>query len=107
MIVFGEWLHGLVGHKQTGTIKSYILPGLWIIDVYDVNNQTYVPYNEYSVWITPIYPQVVHPLAVLENPAPQEVESYMENHYNLPDDVLAEGIVIKNYGYKNYRVTIK
>lgn len=101
MIIFFEWLHGLNGSKQVGTIKGYITPGAWVIDVYNVQEEKYVPYDEYNMWLRPIYDQVVPPLAVLENPSFKDVESYLVNHFNLADDVLAEGIVIKNYDYRD------
>jgi len=98
-IIYGEWLHGLGVSKQTGTIKDYKKPGLWIIDVFDTTTNRYVPYYSYSAWFRGLYDQVEEPLAVLDRPTFKEVQELVENHFNLPDSVLGEGIVVKNYNY--------
>lgn len=102
IIVYGEWLHGLNKHAQTGTIKKYKDAGLWIIDVY-CDSTGYIPFDTYELWLEGVYQQVVKPLAVIQNPSLKQVEGYVENHFNLPGDVLGEGIVIKNYDYRNFR----
>lgn len=100
-IVYGEWVNGLAGHKLCGTIKEYINKGLMLFAVYDTNTQRYLDYPTYSFLLDGIYDQIVEPLVVLYNPSIQEIEKYVENHYNLPDDVFAEGIVCWNYDFKD------
>ena len=100
-IVYGEWIGGFPGSKMCGTIKSYLQYGLMLFAVYDTSVSKYLPYPVYSEMLKDIYPQIVEPLAILNQPSLRDIEKYIENHYNLPDDILAEGIVLYNYDYVN------
>ena len=98
-ILYSEWLHGMGGAKQTGTIKGYEKPGLWVIDVFDTETGKYVPYPQYRKWLESVYDQVEPPLYIVDHPSYKDIQEMVENHFNLPEDVLGEGIVIKNYDY--------
>ena len=98
-IIYGEFIGGLAGRKMVGTIKDYQNKGMMLFAVYDTVERKYLEYPVYSEMLKDVYDQIVEPLAVLTNPSVQEVEEFVENHYNLPDDILAEGIVLYNYNF--------
>lgn len=100
-IVYGEFIGGLAGRKMVGTIKDYEKKGMMLFAVYDTENHKYLPYPEYHLMLKDVYDQIVEPLAIIQNPSLQEIERYIENHYNLPDDILAEGIILYNYDFKD------
>lgn len=98
--IYGEWLgHMNSTDKFIGTIKDYKNGGLMLFAVLDNETGLYVPYPTYAPWFEGVYDQVVEPLAVLENPTYDDLIPYLNNHYNLPDDVTAEGIVLYNYDF--------
>jgi hypothetical protein len=100
-IIYGEFIGGLAGRKMVGTIKEYLHKGMMLFAVYDIVASKYLPYSVYKEMLKDVYDQVVEPLVVLKNPSLQEVEKYIENHYNLPEDHFAEGIVCWNYDFKD------
>lgn len=98
-IIYGEFIGGLAGRKMVGIIKSYQKKGMMLFAVYDTVDKKYLRYPVYSEMLKNVYNQIVEPLAILDKPSFQEVEKFIENHYNLPDDVMAEGIVLYNYDF--------
>lgn len=103
-IVYGEWL-GIPqkGFKQAGTIKKYLRAGFWVYAVYSRKDDSYVTYDEYKIFFDGVWNQVIEPLAVLDHPTYDEVVKYLDNSYNLPDDVQAEGIVMHRPDYRDER----
>lgn len=103
-VVCGEWL----GAKAN--IKDYLIRAFWVFDVKDksvnqeqvVRHSGYHPYTEYSEWLSD-YPYIVPPLAVFHDgnhPTLDDLKRIMDdNHFNLPENVVGEGIVLKNYDY--------
>lgn len=107
MVVCGEWLGGKAGH-----IKSYLNKEFYVFDVKLAtigNSETkkrfgYLPYNSYSKALANYgYQYIIPPLRVYidgENVTVEDVAELAEsNHFNLPDDVVGEGVVVKNYSY--------
>lgn len=107
MVVCGEWLGGKAGH-----IKSYLNKEFYVFDVKLAtigNSETekhfgYLPYNSYSKALAKYgYQYIIPPLRVYrdgENVTVEDIASIAdENHFNLPDDVIGEGVVVKNYSY--------
>lgn len=103
-IIYGEWL---VPH----TLKSY-MPDAWkkfyIFDVYDTDNYRYLPYEEYEPELAEFIinepnVEIIPVLKKLENPTMEDLTKCLnENHYLMIDDkTIGEGIVLKNYDYKN------
>lgn len=111
--ICGEWLT-----PKTGHIKKYLELGFWIFDVKpvygmativlesDVNRRGgYIPYPNYKkIFDEAKYDKVVPPIGVYQAdicPVSQGdlVKLLDNNHFNLPADVVGEGIVIKNYDY--------
>lgn len=98
-ILYGEWL---IPH----TIKRYgqdAWKKLYLFDVYDVENDKYI---NYDIWTEEmkIYPEInIIPLiAKLENPTEEEIQSYLDKTGDfLITEGTGEGIVIKNYDYRN------
>jgi len=100
-IVYGEWLNGWSGRKQAGTIKEYLDPGFWIFGMYDIDSNKYLPYDIYShLLLGSVYDKVEEPIAVLNRPKKNEIIALLENnHFNLPNDTLGEGVVCWNYDF--------
>lgn len=100
-IVYGEWLGGIDGRKFTGSIKQYIDGGFWVFDVWVVADNDYLPHDEWYNVLKPMYhrcvPELAHGIVTKE-----QLEEIVENnHFNLPDNVVGEGVVIK--GEPSYR----
>lgn len=100
-IVYGEWLAGLDGRKFTGSIKNYIDGGFWVFDVWVVANNDYLPHDEWFDTLKPVYHRCVPELAHGKVTAEQLEELVENNHFNLPDNIVGEGVVIK--GEPSYR----
>lgn len=98
-IVYMEWLNGWAGRKQAGTIKQYLSTEGWIIAVYDTTIGKYLPFPQYYEMLKDIYDQIDMPIAVLNHPKLEDIESYLEGHFNLPETINQEGVVIYNYNY--------
>lgn len=103
LIIYGEH----IGHTQfsprfVGSIKSYIEGGFYVFAVFDVERGDYMPYPEYAALLDGVYDKVLAPIAVLDHPKLSDVEAFVdENHFNLPENELGEGVVAYNYGYRN------
>ena len=94
-IVYGEWLGQ---NKGLGSIKQYIKRGFWVFDVYDTDTGDYLLYEDWSRMLGSIYDQYVPELwrGAGADLTQEKIDSLLEsNHFNLPADVIGEGIVIK------------
>lgn len=100
-ILYGEYLGGEAGRKMTGTIKQYLNAGLQVFAIWDTVNNRYLTYEEYANDLNPVFDGVVPPLAILNKPNYEDILTFLDNHYNLPDDTHAEGVVIYNYDYRD------
>lgn len=102
VILYGEWL---VKH----TISSYLADAwnkLYIFDVCredaDGNIIEWIPYEEYSAWLSAYGIEYVPVIAYLTKPTMEGLMDYVENnHYLLPEGQIGEGIVVKRYDYIN------
>ena len=102
LIVYGEWLNGVDGAKQAGTIKQYLDPGFWIIGVFDIDAGNYLYYDIYAELLDGIYDKIDRPIAILNNPSKDDIVALLpDNHFNLPDDTNGEGVVCWNYDYRD------
>lgn len=102
LVVYFEWLAGIDGMKQAGTIKQYLDPGAWIIGVFNTSAGHYINYEVYSSLLENIYDKIDVPLAIFENPKYEDLIALLNNnHYNLPSDTLGEGIVLWNYDFED------
>ncbi len=99
--VYGEWLAGIDGRKLTGSIKQYVDGGFWVFDVYDHTTEDYLPHDDWFSALYPVYHRCVPELAHGKLTVERLEELVESNHFNLPENVVGEGIVIK--GEPSYR----
>lgn len=95
--LYGEWLvpHSLKTYTETAWRKFYVF------DVMEGEN--YLPYEEYAALLEPFGIEFIPPLCKVENPTYERLIAQLEKNGYLIDDGkgIGEGIVIKNYNYKN------
>lgn len=95
--LYGEWLvpHSLKTYRDDAWRKFY---------VFDVcNEETYIPYNEYVPLLDEFGIDYIPLLAEVHNGSREQFYSLLDkNQFLIKDGMGAgEGIVIKNYSYKN------
>lgn len=97
-IIYGEWL---IPH----TIKRYKADAwkkLYVFDIYDAEYDIYIPYDTYKNTLTQYDITYIPAIATLANPTFEDIKKYLDDTGNyLIENGLGEGIVIKNYNYKN------
>ena len=95
IILYGEWLVGV-------HIKSYVkdmMKRVYIFDMYDTETDTYVPYLTYMKWCEG-YKMLYIPCIGVGKFTYEEIKGLAENnHFLLPEDRMAEGVVVKRYDY--------
>ena len=98
--LFGEFL---VPH----TIRSYdedAWKKFYIFDVFEVTQDggRYMPYDEYVPALEYFNLTYISEIARLENPTVEEVVACIkQTHYLMPEGCTPEGVIAKNYNYKN------
>lgn len=95
--LYGEWLipHTLKTYQESAWRKFY---------VFDVIGESgYLPYDEYSELLDKYDIEYIPPICKIENPTYERLISLLERNTYLIEDGkgTGEGIVIKNYDYKN------
>lgn len=95
--LYGEWL---VPH----TLKTYqnsAWRNLYIFDVLDGEN--YLKYEDYKILLDEFGIEYIPPICKIENPTEERLINQLEKNGYLIEDGkgTGEGIVIKNYDYKN------
>ena len=98
--IYCEWLvpHSIKYYDDTSWQQYYIF------DVFEINENygRYLSYDEYVPLLEEFDLTYIPNLAIIENPTQQQlIEIMKNNHYLISDDKIGEGIVIKNYNYKN------
>lgn len=111
LIVYGEWLGDPTNDsKMVGSLRKYISKGFFAFDVREMprNDETgrnlgYVhPRDVRYSDLAQLLGSHFVPSTVLDHPTIEQVTELAEgNHFNLPDDVVGEGVVIKNYDYRD------
>ena len=95
--LYGEWLvpHSLKTYNESAWRKFYVF------DVMEGEN--YLPYEEYAALLEPFCIEFIPPLCKVENPTYERLIAQLEKNGYLIEDGkgIGEGIVIKNYNYKN------
>lgn len=100
LIVYGEWL-------VPTNIKRYkddAWKNFYVFDVYDTLNDSYWNYDDYKKVFDEEYPNIKYiPLICkLENPSEEDIKAHLNETGNyLISTGVGEGIVIKNYDYRN------
>jgi len=95
--LYGEWLcpHTLKTYKKTAWDKFY---------VFDVmEGEKYLSYDEYKILLDEFEIEYIPPICKIKNPTYERLISLLEKNVYLIEDGkgTGEGIVIKNYDYKN------
>ena len=100
--LFGEWLipHTLRTYNEDAWRHFYIFD---VVHDFDADREVvYLPYEEYQPLLEIAGLDYIPPLAKLQNPTVQEVQSCLDkNTYLMKPGEIGEGIVIKNYGFVN------
>lgn len=97
--LYGEWL---VPH----TLRTYVddaWKDFYVFDVYDEINNRYMSYEEYKETLDEYNINYIPPLCVIKNPSDDTLFKCLDKNFYLIKDNegTGEGIVIKNYEYKN------
>ena len=95
--LYGEWL---VPH----TIRYYH-PESWkhfyVFDIFSYD-RGYIPYDEYSKELDKYGINYIPEIISIDNPTMEDLTKYLkETKYLIPEDNMSEGIIIKNYEYRN------
>lgn len=111
LIVYGEWLGDPTnGSKMLGSLRKYLRKGFFAFDVREMPEGDETGRNlGYLDKVDVRYRDLVLllgdsfvPSTVLDHPTIEQVMELAEdNHFNLPADVVGEGVVIKNYDYRD------
>ena len=96
-ILYGEWLipHTLRNYQDSAWRKFYVF------DVF--TDGDYVPYEQYKGWLEEFGIEYIPLIKSLENPDYEQLVECLEHNGFLTSDGenTGEGIVIKNYDYRN------
>ena len=97
--IYGEWL---VPHTLT-TYREEAWRKFWVFDVYDNKEEKYLSYDVYSPIIKNAGLDVIEPLCIFSNPSDEQLqhEAEMNTYLILDGGGAGEGIVIKNYLWRN------
>ena len=97
-IIYGEWLVPV-------TIKRYGKDAwrkFYVFDVFNNEDGTYLSFNTYKEMLDEYGLLYIPEIAVLNNPSEEDIKEYLDKTGEfLITEGLGEGIVIKNYDYKN------
>lgn len=95
-ILYGEWL---VPH----TIKNYVNYAWRDFHIFDVGDGTrLLSYEEYAGELIDNNLRIIPALDILENPTIEDIKNLVDNNrYLMEDGYIGEGVVCKNYEYKN------
>lgn len=112
-IIYGEWLvpHTIKSYDKDAWKKFYIFD----VVVYnkDIDEEVlkdnqksrlyeyYIPYDYYSILLEQYDLDYVPVLDILENPSINDLPLLLEKNHYLLNDRIGEGIIVKNYDYKN------
>lgn len=99
LVIYGEFLvpHSLKTYREDAWRKLYVF------DVFDPQQNRYLPYNVYHSFIREAGLEIIEPLCTFTNPSDEQLHKEAEqNTYLILDNAgVGEGIVIKNYYWRN------
>lgn len=96
-ILYGEFLV----KQHIKTYEPTAWRKLYVFDVYDVERQSYLPYNEYVEALKEYGIQYIPPIAIIDNPTREDLERCLEESSFLNNGNPGEGIVIHNVDFHN------
>lgn len=95
--LFGEWLvpHTLKTYREDAWRKFYVFDIMYL--------DAYLSYEEYAEVLESFGIEFIRPLAIINNPSYDQLIGLLDtNNYLIKDgEGSGEGLVIKNYGYRN------
>lgn len=99
LVIYGEWM---VPH----TLKTYqpdVWRRWWVFDVRSQAEHKYLPYEEYSELLKSLGFDIIEPLCTISDPTIDQLRALTTtNTYLIAEGAgLGEGIVIKNYAWRN------
>ena len=98
--IFFEWLvpHTIKDYEDDAWRKPYIFD----VGIECGESFVYFSYNTYARYLENYGITTIKPMAQITNPTNEQLMELLENnHYLMKDNAIGEGIVIKNYGYRN------
>lgn len=110
LVIYGEWMGGVVKDKFQGAIKDYDkehLRTVKIFDVFDTDTETYLEDHEWREMIDEHYPELsrycVPILAEFDDPTEEQLWEVAEKNTYMLDEAehAGEGIVIRNPAFKD------
>lgn len=99
--LFGEWLvpHSIKYYQEDAWRKIYIFD---VMEKQEDGNEKYLECTEYIPLLKEFDVQYIPPIVMLLNPEIKDVVKYQDNcNFLMKDNLLGEGIVIKNYDFVN------
>lgn len=97
-IIYGEWLIpvNIKRYKKEAWNRFYVF------DIFDTVSKRYLRYDSYTPELKMLNILFIPEIAVLNDPTVEDISSYLSKTGDyLLDNGAGEGIVIKNYEYKN------
>lgn len=103
--LFGEWLvpHSLKTYREKAWRKFYVFDVCEDIISYPENGLKYLPYYQYQLGLEEFNIDFITPINVINNATYEQFIRQLDKNVFLIEDGkgVGEGIVIKNYNYKN------
>jgi hypothetical protein len=100
--LYGEWLvpHTFKGYRPTAWRKFYVFD---VGRLNENNELELIPYDEYKPILDEFGIEYIPAQKIIKNPSDEELSHELNNNFYLMDEqkIPGEGIVIKNYAYKN------
>lgn len=97
--LYGEWLvpHSLKTYREDAWRKFYIF------DVYDDKDEVYLAFEVYRPLLEEFNITLIHPISIIHNSNYDQLIGQLEKNVFLINEGagIGEGIVIKNYDYRN------
>ncbi len=102
LILYGEWLvpHTLKTYRQDAWRKFYVF------DVYDRATGSFLPYEQYQGLLDTARIDYIPCIQTIKNPSYDNLIYAAKQNTYLLDSGIGEGIVIKNYDWKNKYNTV-
>jgi len=102
LYLYGEWLvpHSLKTYRKDAWKRFYVF------DVLDSRTGELLPYEAYKPLLEEFEIDYIPPLAIIKNPTEEDLYRLLQNsgQFLVEDGAgKGEGIVIKNYDYRNHR----
>ena len=97
-ILYGEWLvpHTIKNYRDSAWKKFYVF------DVYDRATESFLPYDKYQELLDKYNIEYIPCIKIIKNPSYDNLIAEVKNNtYLMQEGFNGEGIVIKNYEWKN------